>query len=83
MALYSNISVDLIEKEIVTVEFNTVARTTQDYITAHKIKLYEQATEPTLTADDYVAIWKDTNDSNRIYLIFRRGSGDQVRVELS
>jgi len=48
-----------------------------------KIKIYAQASEPTLNADDYMAIWKDTDDSNRIYLLFRRGSGDVVGVELT
>lgn len=83
MALYKNIIVDLVEKELVTIEMNIVSLITQDNITAYKIKLYEQDTEPTLIADDYVAIWKDTNDSNRIYLIFRRGSGDNVKMELT
>ncbi len=48
-----------------------------------KIKLYSQDAEPTLSADEVMSIWKDTNDSNKVYLIFRRGSGDQVSVELS
>lgn len=48
-----------------------------------KIKLYSQAAEPALSADDYLALWKDTDDSNRIYLVFRRGTGDQVKVELT
>lgn len=48
-----------------------------------KIKVYSQDTEPTLNANDFIAIWKDTNDSNRIYLLFRRGVGDQVAVELA
>jgi len=48
-----------------------------------RIKIYSQTTEPTLTADESIAIWKNTGDSNRIYLVFRRGSGDQVKVELT
>lgn len=44
---------------------------------------YEQAAEPTLSDDGVMAIWKDTDDSNRIYLVYRRGSGDQVKVELT
>jgi hypothetical protein len=47
------------------------------------IKLYSQNAEPTLAADNNLAIWIDTDDSNRVYLLYRRGSGDQVAVELS
>lgn len=47
-----------------------------------KLLLYSQDAEPSLSADGYGALWMDTNDSNRIYLVFRRGSGDQVMVEL-
>jgi hypothetical protein len=48
-----------------------------------KIKLYSQDAEPTLNANGFCAFWKDTNDSNKIYLVFRRGSGDQVKIELT
>ena len=48
-----------------------------------KIKVFAQASEPTLNADEYMAIWKDTDDLNRVYLLFRRGVGDQVAVELA
>jgi len=50
-----------------------------------KIEVYEQGTEPTLTADNFMAMWKDTSVSGSpdVYLIFRRGSGDQVKVLLS
>lgn len=47
------------------------------------IKVYSQDAEPTLGADNYMCIWKDTNDSNRIYLLFRRGNADHVKVELT
>jgi len=47
------------------------------------LKVYEQTSEPALSADYQAAIWIDTDDSNRVYLIFRRGSGDQVKVELT
>lgn len=46
-------------------------------------KVYSQDAEPTLGADNYMCIWKDTNDSNRIYLVFRRGNADHVKVELT
>lgn len=48
-----------------------------------KIKVYSQASEPTLNADSYMAIWIDTDDSNKVYLVFRRGTGDQVKIELT
>jgi hypothetical protein len=47
------------------------------------IKVYSQNDEPTLTADNNMAMWINTNDSNRVYILFRRASGDQVAVELT
>ena len=47
------------------------------------IKLYSQNDEPTLGQDNRIAIWIDTDDSNRVYLLYRRGVGDQVAVELA
>lgn len=47
------------------------------------ILYYAQDAEPTLPANNMLAIWKDTNDGNRIYFIFRRGAADQVKVELT
>lgn len=47
------------------------------------IKLYSQNNEPTLTIDNNLAIWIDTDDSNRVYLLYRRGTSDQVAVELA
>jgi hypothetical protein len=46
-------------------------------------KVFDQAGEPSLGADNRFAWWKDSDDSDRIYLIFRRGSGDNVVVELT
>ncbi len=46
-------------------------------------RVYSQTSEPTLDADGANAWWIDTDDSNRVYLVFRRGSGDQVKVELT
>ena len=48
-----------------------------------KIKVYSQTTEPTLSADSKMAMWIDTDDANKVYLIFRRGTSDQVKVELA
>ena len=47
------------------------------------IKVYSQDAEPTLDTNNKMAIWIDTNDSNRTYLLFRRGSGDHLKVELA
>jgi hypothetical protein len=47
------------------------------------IKTYTQDAEPTLDTDNKAAIWVDSDDANRVYLVFRRGVGDQVKVELT
>lgn len=47
-----------------------------------KLVRYEQTTEPVLAQDGDVAIWQDTSDNDRTYLVQRRGSSDQVKVEL-
>lgn len=46
------------------------------------IKVYSQNSEPTLDTDNKMCIWIDTDDSDRVYLVFRRGAADQVKVEL-
>lgn len=45
--------------------------------------VYSADDEPALSADHKMCIWIDTNDSNRVYLVFRRGSEDQVKIELT
>lgn len=64
---------------------NTDTGTTNnfDVVGELSIKVYSQASEPVLGQDNRMAIWIDTDDSNRVYVLFRRGSGDQVAVELS
>jgi len=47
------------------------------------LKVYDQAAIPTLDTDNKAAIWVDSDDSDRVYLVFRRGAGDQVKVELT
>lgn len=47
------------------------------------IRVYSQDAEPALAATSEIAIWIDTNDANRVYLIFRRGAADQVKIELT
>jgi len=46
-----------------------------------KPKIYKQGTIPTLAADNTAAIWQDTG-TQKVHLVFRRGTGDQVSVEL-
>ena len=50
---------------------------------SHAHTTYAQETEPSLAADNDWAFWKNTSDSNRIYLVFRRGTADQVKIELT
>jgi len=48
-----------------------------------QLRFYSQDAEPTLSSDNESAFWKDTDDSNKVYLVFKRGDGDQVKVLLS
>ncbi len=48
-----------------------------------KCRVYSQAAKPNLAADNRFAFWIDTDDSNKVYLIFRRASGDNVTVLLT
>lgn len=52
-------------------------------IASMPIDTYSQAAEPTLVSDHESCFWIDTDDSNRVYLVFRRGTGDQVKLELT
>jgi len=54
-----------------------------DIVGEISIKVYSQTTEPVLGQNNRMAIWIDTDDGNRVYLIFRRGIGDQVGIELT
>ena len=56
---------------------------TDEGITIPPMIVYSQDAEPTLDEDHKLCVWIDTNDSNRVYLLFRRGSGDHVKVELT
>lgn len=48
-----------------------------------QIKVYKQNLEPVLTAVESLAIWIDTDHPiTKTHLIFRRGAGDQVKVQL-
>jgi hypothetical protein len=46
------------------------------------MKMYNQPDEPALDADQKLVIWMDADDADKIYLVYRRNSGDQVKVQL-
>lgn len=46
------------------------------------IRPYDQAAEPTLERDHDLGVWLDSDDLDTPYLVFRRGSGDQVKAEI-
>jgi len=48
-----------------------------------KIKVFRQAAQPTLSADDVMAYWVDTDASNQVFLMFRESAGNTVLVELA
>lgn len=62
---------------------STVSGTGDMIVGEFSMKVYSQAAEPTLSADNRLAMWIDTDDSNKVFLLFRRGSGDNVSVELA
>jgi len=47
------------------------------------IKTYSQNEEPALDTNNKAAFWIDTNDSNKVYLVFRRADEDQVKIQLT
>jgi hypothetical protein len=61
----------------------TVTYLTSEGVVIPPMLVYSQDAEPTLDEDHKMCIWIDTNDSDRVYLVFRRGSGDQVQIELT
>ena len=67
---------------------NTIIKTNNKKLetnTELKIKVYIQNTEPALSADQFMAIWHDTSVSGDpdVYLLYRRSSGDQVKVQFN
>jgi len=52
---------------------------TQDIL----IKTYDQAAEPTLDTDQKACFWIDSDDSDKVYIVFRRGDRDQVKIQLT
>jgi hypothetical protein len=61
----------------------TKTYTDNDQPTIGDFGYYAQDAEPTLSQDDTGAIWRDTNDGDRVYVLYRRGTGDQVKAEFS
>jgi len=47
------------------------------------IKTFSESTTPTLAADGNAAFFINTSDSNKVYLRYRRASGDEVGVQLT
>jgi hypothetical protein len=48
-----------------------------------KLKMIQSAVEPTLTNTQAMVIWNEVSSGvDRVYLIFKRGTADQVKVEL-
>lgn len=49
-----------------------------------KLKVIESATEPVLMNNQSMVIWNEVSSGvDKVWLIFKRGSADQVKVELS
>ena len=48
-----------------------------------KIKVFRQAAQPTLSADDVMAYWVDTDAGNQVFLMFRESAGNTLLVELA
>jgi len=46
------------------------------------LRVVSSSSEPVLDTNNKMCIWIDSDDGNSVWLLFRRGSGDQVRVEL-
>lgn len=47
------------------------------------IPTFRQDAEPTLSSDNLICFWVDTNDNNRTYLVFRESDGNQLKIELT
>jgi len=80
----------------VDVAANTVARHTQNTDTQLrsglveasavgelKIKVFRQASQPVLSADDFAAFWVDTSSANQTFFLLRESSSNTVSVELA
>jgi len=46
-----------------------------------RLGVYEQVREPLLTIERELAVWLKT-DTNQVFLIYRRGKNDQVKLEM-
>jgi len=64
-------------------EVSLLAAVNAAYATSGGIPTYSQTTEPTLPSDGDLGVWIDTDASNQTWLVYRRGTGDQVKVEMT
>lgn len=48
-----------------------------------RIQTHTQTTEPVLDANGKMCFWIDSDGDNKVYLVYRRGEGDHVKVELT
>jgi len=84
--IYKGLAGDLVidsDNDVVNFTDNSIATTGKVKTGELYIGLYVQGTEPTISDDGYMVIWINSDDSYRTYLVFRRGTGDQIKVELT
>jgi len=77
----SSIYIDFVD-DLDTIDYSPTTSTNLQSGDEISIRLFSQNSEPTLAEDNNLAMWIDTDDLNRVYLVYRRGTGDQVKVEL-
>ena len=46
-------------------------------------QMLSQASEPTLSANGAIVVWEDSDNDDRTYVVYRRGSGDQLKAHLT
>ena len=69
--------------EVMQIEIRKHLDTKQDEDEELNIKYYNQAAEPTLSANENAAFWKDSDGSPNYYLILKTDGGSNVKVELT
>lgn len=81
---------DTTEDDLISFDTNDLPKdsgdTAVDFMDAsEEIQLLavEDDAVPDVGVTEALCLWKDTNDSNRIFLIFKRDTDDQVAVELT
>lgn len=61
----------------------TAVNSKQDKDEELNIKYYNQNDEPTLSANENAAFWKDADGGPVYYLVLKTDGGSQVKVQLS